>query len=81
MNLKPREKDKLQIAAAAIVARKRLDVKLNPPETVAPITDFAVEGACDGRPVAGVMEAGAYALIRDQVVPGIAEMIRDEPIR
>jgi urease subunit gamma len=79
MNLTPREKDKLLIAMAAIVARKRLErgVKLNHPEVVALITDFVVEGARDGRPVADLMEAGAHVVTRAQVMDGIAEMIHD----
>ena len=79
MNLTPREKDKLLISMAAIVARRRLErgVKLNHPEAVALITDFVVEGARDGRTVADLMEAGAKVLIRDQVMPGISEMIHD----
>ena len=77
MNLTPREKDKLLIAMAAMVARRRLDrgVKLNHPESVALITDFIVEGARDGRTVAELMEAGARVLTRAQVMDGIAEMI------
>mgnify|MGYP001818978825 CR=1 FL=1 len=79
MNLTPREKDKLLIAMAAEVARKRLarGVKLNHPESVALISDFVVEGARDGRSVADLMEAGAHVLSRDQVMEGIAEMIHD----
>jgi urease subunit gamma/beta len=79
MNLTPREKDKLLIAMAAIVARKRLErgVKLNHPEAIALITDFVVEGARDGRPVAELMEAGAHVITRGQVMEGIAEMIHD----
>jgi len=79
MNLTPREKDKLLTAMAAIVARKRLErgVKLNHPEAIALITDFVVEGARDGRPVADLMEAGAHVVTRDQVMEGIAEMIHD----
>ncbi len=79
MNLTPREKDKLLIAMAAIVARKRLErgVKLNHPEAIALITDFLVEGARDGRSVADLMEAGAHVITRDQVMDGIAEMIHD----
>jgi urease subunit gamma len=79
MNLTPREKDKLLISMAAMVARRRLDrgVKLNHPEAVALITDFVVEGARDGRSVADLMQAGAKVLTRDQVMPGIAEMIHD----
>lgn len=79
MNLTPREKDKLLIAMAAIVARRRLErgVKLNYPEAIALITDFVVEGARDGRPVAELMEAGAHVISRDQIMSGIAEMIHD----
>ena len=79
MDLSPREKDKLLIAMAAIVARRRLErgVKLNYPEAIALISDFVVEGARDGRPVADLMEAGAHVLTRDQVMEGIAEMIHD----
>jgi urease subunit gamma len=79
MNLTPREKDKLLIAMAAIVARKRLErgVRLNHPEAIALITDFVVEGARDGRPVAELMEAGAHVVSRAQVMDGIAEMIHD----
>ncbi|MFG1397243.1 urease subunit gamma [Roseixanthobacter pseudopolyaromaticivorans] len=79
MLLTPREKDKLLIAMAAEVARKRLarGVKLNFPEAVALITDFVVEGARDGRTVADLMSAGAHVLTTDQVMPGIAEMLHD----
>ena len=79
MNLTPREKDKLLIAMAAMVARRRLErgVKLNHPETVALISDFIVEGARDGRSVAELMEAGAHVVTRAQVMEGIAEMIHD----
>lgn len=79
MNLTPREKDKLLIAMAAIVARKRLErgIKLNHPEAIALITDFVVEGARDGRPVAELMEAGAHVVSRAQVMEGIAEMIHN----
>jgi urease subunit gamma/beta len=79
MNLTPREKDKLLIAMAAIVARRRLErgVKLNHPEAIALITDFVVEGARDGRTVADLMEAGAHVIGADQVMDGIASMIHD----
>jgi urease subunit gamma len=79
MNLTPREKDKLLIAMAAMVARRRLDrgVKLNHPEAVALISDFILEGARDGRTVAQLMETGAHVLTRVQVMDGIAEMIHD----
>lgn len=79
MNLSPREKDKLLIAMAAMVARRRLErgVKLNHPEAVALITDFVVEGARDGRSVSDLMQEGAQILTADQVMPGVAEMIHD----
>ncbi len=79
MNLTPREKDKLLVSMAAMVARRRLErgVKLNHPEAVALITDFVVEGARDGRSVADLMEAGAHVLTADQVMEGVAEMIHD----
>ena len=79
MQLTPREKDKLLIAVAAEVARKRLarGGKLNYPEPIALITDFVVEGARDGRSVADMMEAGALVITRDQCMEGIAEMIPD----
>ena len=77
MKLTPREKDKLLIAMAAEVARKRLarGVKLNHPEAIAIITDAVVEGARDGRTVAEMMEAGAHVIKRDQCMDGIADMI------
>src|SRR5271156_2396649 len=76
MNLTPREKDKLLIAMAAMVARRRLErgVKLNHPEAVALISDFILEGARDGRTVAVLMEEGAHVLTRAQVMDGIAKM-------
>ncbi|HEX3338683.1 MAG: urease subunit gamma [Pseudolabrys sp.] len=79
MNLTPREKDKLLVAMAAIVARRRLErgIKLNHPEAIALITDFILEGARDGKTVAGLMEAGAQVLTRAQVMDGIPEMIHD----
>ena len=78
MHLTPREKDKLLVAMAAQVARRRLErgVKLNYPEAVALITDFVVEGARDGRSVAELMRDGATVLSRAQVMEGVPEMIR-----
>ena len=77
MQLTPRERDKLLVAMAAEVARKRLSrgVRLNYPEAIALITDAVVEGARDGRSVADLMEAGAQVITRDMVMEGIAEMI------
>lgn len=79
MNLTPREKDKLLVSMAALVARKRLErgVKLNHPEAVALITDHLVEGARDGRTVAELMQSGASVLSRHQVMTGVPEMIHD----
>jgi urease subunit gamma len=79
MNLTPRERDKLLVAMAAEVARKRLarGVKLNHPEAIALITDAVVEGARDGRSVADLMEAGAHVITREQCMEGIAEMIHE----
>jgi urease subunit gamma len=79
MNLTPREKDKLLISMAAIVARRRLErgLKLNHPEAVAIISDFLLEGARDGKTVSQLMQAGAHVLTRDQVMEGVAEIIHD----
>lgn len=77
MRLTPREKDKLLVAVAAMVARRRLErgAKLNYPEAVALITDFVVEGARDGCSVAELRAQGASVLTREQVMEGVAEMI------
>lgn len=77
MRLTPREQDKLMMAMAAMVARRRLErgVKLNYPEAVALVADFVVEGARDGRSVADLMQAGAHVIGREQVMEGVAEMI------
>ena len=79
MHLTPREKDKLLVAMAAQVARRRLErgLRLNHPETIALITDFVVEGARDGRSVAELMAAGGEVITRAQVMEGVAEMIHD----
>ncbi|WP_323796098.1 urease subunit gamma [Nisaea sp.] len=79
MNLTPREKDKLMVSVAAMVARGRLErgVKLNYPEAIALITDYVVEGARDGRSVADLMAAGASVVKRSDVMEGIAEMIHE----
>ena len=79
MNLTPREKDKLMIALAALVARGRLarGVKLNYPESVALITDFVIEGARDGKSVAELMSESGKILTREQVMEGISEMIHE----
>lgn len=77
MNLSPREKEKMLISLAAMVARNRLarGVKLNHPEAIALITDFVVEGARDGRSVADLMDSGAHVVTRDQCMEGIPSMI------
>ncbi|MBV1903781.1 MAG: urease subunit gamma [Marinosulfonomonas sp.] len=77
MQLSPREKDKLLLAMAAEVARRRLarGVKLNYPEAIALISDAVVEGARDGKSVADLMQAGAEVVGRAQCMDGIAEMI------
>ena len=79
MKLTPREKDKLLVSVAAMVARGRLarGVKLNYPEAIALVTDFVVEGARDGRSVADLMEAGAHVVSKAQCLEGIAQMIPD----
>jgi urease subunit gamma len=82
VDLSPREKDKLLVAVAALVARRRLErgVRLNYPEAIALITDFVLEGARDGRSVADLMAAGAEVLSRDQVMKGVPEMIHEVQI-
>jgi urease subunit gamma len=79
VHLGPRDKDKLLIAMAAMVARRRLErgVKLNYPEAIALISDFVMEGARDGRTVADLMTAGAEVLTRAQVMDGIPEMVHE----
>jgi urease subunit gamma len=79
MRLTPREKDKLLISMAAIVARRRLErgVKLNHPEAIALISDYIVEGARDGKSVADLMRDGATVITRAQVMDGIAEMLHE----
>ena len=79
MNLTPREKDKLLVAMAAEVARKRLarGVKLNYPEAIALISDYVVEGARDGTSVADLMRDGAAVIDRNQVMEGVGEMIHE----
>jgi urease subunit gamma len=79
MQLTPREKDKLIVAMAAIVARKRMErgVKLNHPEAIALITEFVIEGARDGKSVADLMENAAHVVSKAQVMDGISEMIHD----
>ena len=79
MKLSPREKDKLLISLAAIVARNRKSrgIKLNYPEAIALISDFVVEGAREGRTVADLMEAGAHVVKKDECMSGIPEMIHE----
>ena len=79
MKLSPREKDKLLVSLAAIVARNRKSrgVKLNYPEAIALITDFVIEGARDGKSVAELMETGAHVIKKDDCMSGIPDMISD----
>jgi len=79
MNMTPRERDKLLVSVAAMVARRRLErgVKLNHPEAVALISDFVLEGARDGRPVAELMETGAHVVTAAQCMDGVPEMVPD----
>jgi len=79
VNLSPREKDKLLVAMAAMVARNRRErgVRLNYPEAIALITDYVVEGARDGRSVAELMRDGATVLCRDDVMEGVPEMLHE----
>jgi urease subunit gamma len=79
MNLTPREKDKLLVAVAAMVAARRLErgVRLNYPEAVALISDYVLEGARDGKTVAELMRDGATVVTREQVMEGVAEMIHE----
>ncbi len=82
MKLTPREKDKLMISMAAIVAKKRLErgVKLNYPEAVALITDFVMEGARDGKMVSELMELGAHVIKKEDCMDGVSDMIKDVQI-
>ena len=79
MELSPREKDKLMLVTAALLAerRKARGVKLNYPEAVAYISAAVLEGARDGRSVAELMSYGATLLTRDDVMEGVAELIHD----
>lgn len=79
MDLTPREKDKLLIFTAALVAERRLarGLQLNVPESIALITAAILEGARDGKSVAELMSSGREVLTRDQVMPGVPEMIPD----
>ena len=79
MNLSPREKDKLMIAVAAMVAtdRKNRGVKLNHPEAIALITNFVMEGARDGRSVADLMSAGGTIISKEDCMEGVSEMIQE----
>ena len=79
MDLTPREKDKLLLFTAALVAERRLarGVRLNHPEAVAYLSAAIVEGARDGRTVADLMSYGATLLAREQVMEGVPEMISE----
>ncbi len=77
MHLTPREIEKMMIFTAAEIARRRKDrgLKLNYPESVALITWELVEGAREGKGVAELMESGRHILTKDDVMPGVSEMI------
>jgi urease subunit gamma len=79
MNLTPREKDKLLLFTAALVAERRRarGLKLNHPEAVALISAAIVEGARDGRTVAELMSEGCEILSADEVMDGVAEMLHE----
>lgn len=79
MDLTPREKDKLLIFTAALLAERRRarGLKLNYPEAVALISAFVMEGAREGKTVAQLMSEGRQVLTRDDVMEGVAEMIHD----
>ena len=79
MKLSPREKEKLLVSLAAMVAKDRLKrgVKLNYPEAIAIITDFVIEGARDGKSVADLMEEGAHVVKKDQCMEGIKGLIHE----
>lgn len=79
MNLSPREKEKLLVSLAAIVARNRKErgIKLNHPEAIAIITDYVIEGAREGRSVADLMSAGAKVIKKSDCMVGISEMVRE----
>ncbi|MCC6095771.1 MAG: urease subunit gamma [Bilifractor sp.] len=77
MQLTEREREKMMISLAAMIAQNRKDrgVKLNHPESVALITSYILEGARDGKTVAELMDEGAQILTRDDVMEGVPEMI------
>jgi urease gamma subunit len=79
VHLSPADTEKLLLAVAGMVARDRLarGVRLNHPEAVALLSTWVVEGARDGRGVTELMEAGRAVLTRDEVMPGVAEMIAE----
>ena len=79
MKLSPREKDKLLISLAAIVARNRKSrgIKLNYPEAIALISDFVVEGAREGKSVSELMEAGAHVIKKEDCMEGVPDMVND----
>ena len=82
MKLTPREKDKLLVSLAAIVAKNRLKrgVKLNYPEAIALISDFVIEGARDGKMVSELMESGANVLKKEDCMEGVPDMISEVQI-
>ncbi len=82
MHFTPAETEKLLLSVAAMVARDRLDrgIALNHPETIALLSCWVIEGAREGRGVAELMDAGRRVLAREQVMPGVPEMIADVQI-
>jgi urease subunit gamma len=82
MHFTPAETEKLLLSVAAMVARDRLErgIALNHPETIALLSSWVIEGAREGRGVAELMDAGRRVLTREQVMPGVPEMIADVQI-
>ena len=82
MKLTPREKDKLLVSLAAMVAKNRLKrgIKLNYPEAIALISDFVIEGARDGKMVSELMESGANVLKKEDCMEGVPDMISEVQI-
>lgn len=79
MTLTTREKERLLLSYAAVVARKRLEngIKLNRPEAIAIISDFVMEGARAGKSVSDLMNEGRNVLRKDQVMEGVADLVTE----